>query len=293
MDQGIEIKEWEYEQLLPSFRDLVINNIDDVISFIDDIRQSYQNNAAVEEFIVKLETDLKIIDLKSVKGPSLRKRIARELIGSNVIDSKKSILVVGESGTSKTYLAHRIAKNSRYKNLMLVNSANPKQDLEKALAAATEEPTSFLLDEVYAMPLEMQEYCLAEFGRDGIQMRIISTSSTPVEELQRKLKRDFFYRINDWIFRLRPLSESRPDVEEAIRGLVEEKHRMGIDLRVVEHLRDQHSWPDNFRGVERVMETLCRMCKARNIDVISVEILVQLRPEIDEDIQEILKPLIE
>jgi hypothetical protein len=293
LDQGIEIKEWEYEQLLPFFRNLVINNVDDVIKFIDDIRQNYQNNSTVEEFLVKLETDLKIVDLKIVKGPSLRKRFARELIGSNVIDSKKSILIVGESGTSKTFLAHRVAKNSRYGNLMLVNSANPKADLEKALAAAMREPTTFLLDEVYAMPNDMQEYCLAEFGRAGIQMRIISTSSTPVDELQRKLKRDFFYRINDWTFRLRPLAENRPDVEEAIRGLVEEKYRMGIDARVVTHLRDSHTWPDNFRGVEKVMETLCRMCKARGVDIISVEILAELKPEIDEDILKILKPLID
>lgn len=293
LDQGIKIHDWEYEQLLPFFRDLVINNVDDVLKFVDDVRQNYQNNTTVEEFIVKLETELKIVDLKTVKGPSLRKRFARELIGSNVIDTKKSILIVGESGTSKTFLAQRIAKNSYYSNLILVNSANPRADLERALTAAAQHPTSFLLDEVYAMPLDMQEFCLAEFGRSGIQMRIISTSSTPIDELQRKLKRDFFYRINDWTFRLRPLSESRPDVEEAIIGLVEERHRMGIDGRVVDHLRDHHNWPDNFRGVERVMETLCRMCKARGVDIISVEILAELKPEIDEDILKILKPLVE
>lgn len=292
LDTRVEISDWEYEPILPPLRNWVINNVDDVIKFIDDLRQDYQNNEAVEDFIIRIEADLRIVGLKSVKGPSLRKQFARELIGSNVIDSKTAILIVGASGTSKTYLAQRIASNSHHKNLMLVNSANPKQDLELALAAALKEPTTFLLDEVYSMPLDMQEYSLAEFGRAGIDMRIISTSSTPIEELQRKLKPDFFYRINGWTVRLKPLAESRPDVEEAIRGLVEERHRMGIDNRVIEHLRDHHSWPDNFRGVERVMEALCRQCKARGVEIINIEILAELKPEIDEDILQILKPLI-
>lgn len=293
IDRGVNISEWEYEALLPHFHNMIITDVDEVIQFIEDLRQSFQNNIILENFIIKMETDLKVVGLRTVKGPSLRKQYARELVGSGVIDTKTPILIVGASGTSKTYLAQRIAQNSQYHNLALVNSAgDARQDLKVALAAASMEPTTILLDEVYALPANLQKFCLAEFGRVGVEMRILSTSSTPVEVLQETLVPDFFYRINGWLVRLKPLAESRPDVEEAIRGLVEERHRMGIDDRVVEHLRDEHVWPDNFRGVERVMEALCRKCKSKGVDVISVEILAELKPEIDEDILKILRPLI-
>jgi transcriptional regulator of acetoin/glycerol metabolism len=293
IDRAVNISDWEYEALLPHFHSMVINDVDEVLHFIEDLFQSFQNNGAVEEFIRRMESDLKVIGLRSVKGPSLRKQYARELVGSGVIDTKTPILIVGASGTSKTFLAQRIAQNSEFNNLALVNSAgDARQDLKIALTAASMSPTTILLDEVYALPASLQKFCLAEFGRVGIEMRIISTSSTPVEVLQETLVPDFFYRINGWLVRLKPLAASRPDVEEAIRALVEERHRMGIDDRVVRHLRDQHTWPDNFRGVERVMEALCRKCKSKGVDVISVEILAELKPEIDEDILKILRPLI-
>ncbi len=294
LDQDIEISDWEYETILPYFRSQIIDDVDTVIKFIGDLRQSYTNNSAVEEFLLKIESDLRIAGLSNVKGPSLRRQYARELIGSGVIDSKKSILIVGSSGTSKTFLAQMIARNSNHSNLRLVNSGgDAHKDLKEALMAATLYPTTILLDEVYALPGNMQVSFLAEFGRSNIDMRIISTSSTPVEVLQQSLKPDFFYRINEWLVRLKPLAESRPDVEEAIRALVEERHRMDIEDRLVEHLRDSHNWPDNYRGVERVMETLCRKCRAKGVEIISVEILAELKSEIDEDILKILNPLVE
>jgi hypothetical protein len=294
LNEGLLLSELEYETLFPHLRNLMLRDVDTVMKFIEEMRDFYLHNAGVESFLQKLEIDLKIVGLNLVKGPSLRKQYVTEIVGSGIIDQKSPILIVGESGTSKTFLAEKIALNSRYKNYAVVNCAGKaRQELIAALDAALMLPTTILLDEVYALPLKIQEFSLAEFNRLGSDMRIISTSSDPIEVLQQKLKSDFFNRIySGWLVRLKPLSESRPDVEEAIKSLVEDKYQMGIDDRVVEHLRDSHSWPDNFRGIERVMQTLCLKCKSKGVEIISVEILAELRPELDEGVLRILKPLV-
>jgi DNA-binding NtrC family response regulator len=272
---------------------MVMDNVDDVILFLSELKDDYRGNDSVNNFIGRMENDLRIADLKSIKGPSIRRRFARELIRSGVINSKTSILIVGASGTSKTFTAKRIARNSNHPTMILVNCANkPREDLEKALQSAQNTATTILFDEVYALPQDVQELSLAEFGREGLDMRIISTSSTPVDTLKTKLKSDFVNRIMGWIFELRPLAENRPDVEEAIRGFVEETHKMDIEPTVLEHLRDNYSWPDNFRGVERVTEALCRLCKTKDVGKISIEVLIELKSDMTDEVLRILSPLI-
>ncbi len=244
--------------------------------------------------LAKLESELNILGLSNLRGPSIRKLYVSQLIRSEVISSKKSIILLGGSGTSKSFLAEIIAKNSNHPVCVTVNSKNPRADLKKALLSASNEPTTAILDEVYAMPKGSQEYCLVEFGRPGIKIRLISTSSTPYDGLKKTLKPDFLNRINDWYFELKPWKDSPADIEEAILNLVEEKFRMGIDAYIVDHLKTKHDWPNNYRGIQTVTEYLCQLCKGEGKDVINIEVLMKAKAEIkDPRVYEILKPLIE
>lgn len=282
-----------YAVLIPHLRSVMFDDVDRVMAFISEMRQSYEQSPAVDSFLDRIETDLKIKGLSSVWGPSLRRDYARFIVKPGVIDRDTSILIVGPTGTSKTYISERIAANSPYPKFEKVNCAgkSAEADLERAFDSASREPTTIFLDEVYGLQLRIQEACLVEFGRSGLQLRIISASSDPIEVLATKLKADFLGRIKGWILPLKPIADNPDDVEEAILGLAE-KYHMDIQRRVVEHLRNNYKWPYNHRELEQVMSALCLQCKAYGSGEVSVGVLQEIRQDLPDDTIKILEPLI-
>jgi hypothetical protein len=293
IDLGAPLDDLVYEVLLPYLRNTMFDDVDLVMKFLTSLRDAYGGNTGVDHFLEQVEKDLKIRGLAQVWGPSLRRDYARMIIKPNVIDKKTSILIVGPTGTSKTFIAEKIAANSAYPTFMKVNSAgkNVETDLEAALASAATIPTTIFLDEVYAIPLKTQEACLVEFNRSDLSFRIISASSDPIEVLSTKLKADFLARIKGWTLQLKPIADNPSDVEEAIRGLAERYH-MDMADGVVEHLRDNHTWPHNHRELEQVVQALCMHCQADGAGEVNVDVLLAIRSTLDDSIVKILEPLI-
>lgn len=283
-----------YHVCLPYFQDLVGQDVDLVLGYLRDVQANYPKGGSIEKTIGRLEVDLRISGLENVWGQGLRRQYARELVQSGMIEDGTAILLIGPTGTSKTFLAEKITVNSPYARLVTVKcprADDAKRSLDDGILLAKDVGTSILFDEVYAMPLELQEYSLTELGRSDLSLRILSTSSHSVDYLARELKPDFWARINGWQFKLAPLAQKRVDLEEVLRGVATME---GIDLAedVVAQLRDGCEWPENHRGVKRALHNLAAVCRASQVDRVDSEFLRRNRDILPDDLQSLFAPLL-
>jgi hypothetical protein len=283
----------EYITLVIRFADLPAAEVNAVIAFIREMRRVYAGNDKVGQFLEDLEADLKLKGLSDVWGPSLREQYFKELVKSQVIDKDTPILILGDTGTSKTHIAKRIIANSPFPQSVEVNAASrdAKKQIERGLNSAETIPTTVFIDEVYALSRKAQEYCLVEFGTGNKRLRVISASSRSAEFLNKKLVADFMARIDGWKFYLKPLAESPLDLEESIRGWAR-FCQMDIDDEIVQHIRDNYSWSKNHRDVKRIMEAISRRCSAKGAERICVDSLIQIRSDLDQELISILGSLI-
>lgn len=191
------------------------------------------NGAAAKEAYVERMDRLFIDDNKLNFDPfDLKEIVDRHfdhpvLMEQNLIESDLKILIQGETGTGKTFLAQKIhQKSGRAGSFVCVNlsSFNP-QLIESELfghkkgaftGAITEKNGAFkeaehgtlFLDEVDSLPLDLQTKLLSfldnnKFRKVGetketqIKTRVIFASGRPLEKLvqQNLFRRDFYFRL--------------------------------------------------------------------------------------------------
>ncbi len=209
-----------------------------------------------------------------------------------------TVLLVGETGSGKTFLARLIhelsdRREDRFCNVAcgalppdLIESelfgyvkgafTGADRDREGKFAAAGR--GTLLLDEIDVLPLEQQAKLLrvietGEYEPVGSnetqhsQARLVVASNYNLEELVRagSFRTDLYYRLNILNFRLLPL-RSRPwDIEYLARKFALEHSRThGIQLRTIEPalletLRAYH-WPGNIREMENVIRRAVLYC---------------------------------
>jgi DNA-binding NtrC family response regulator len=209
-----------------------------------------------------------------------------------------TVLLVGETGSGKTFLARLIhelsdRREDRFCNVAcgalppdLIESelfgyvkgafTGADRDREGKFAAAGR--GTLLLDEIDVLPLEQQAKLLrvietGEYEPVGSnetqysQARLVVASNYNLEELVRagNFRTDLYYRLNILNFRLLPL-RSRPwDIEYLARKFALEHSRThGIQLRTIEAefletLRAYH-WPGNIREMENVIRRAVLYC---------------------------------
>jgi len=214
-------------------------------------------------------------------------------LAQRVAQSNSTVLLQGESGTGKELFAHAIHKASirKHENFITINCASLPKELFEAELFGYEEGAftgakkggklgkfelaaggTILLDEIGAMPLEMQSKFLRvlesrEFERVGgtrpirLSARIISSTNENLESLVRsgKFRTDLFYRLNVIKIEIPPLRDRREDIEIISKNIVE---KLATDLLVskkvlapetVEVLKG-HNWPGNVRELRNVLE---------------------------------------
>lgn len=211
-----------------------------------------------------------------------------------------TLLLTGESGTGKTYLAEKICKNSKRqdKPFIYVNcAAIPYHLIESELFGYDEgaftgakkggktgyfemahEGTLFL-DEITEIPLELQGKLLEvlqsnTFYRVGgsrkiqIDIRLIAATNKELHKLVRdgRFREDLFYRINVFPIKLPPLRERRDSLNSiAMYVLPSICQKLGVEpvtlsIAALEKIKN-YSWPGNIRELENVLEKACILCE--------------------------------
>ena len=215
-------------------------------------------------------------DFVRTKSESLR---ALMQTVEKVLDHDVNILLLGESGVGKDYLAEAIhgCGKRRDRPLVRIDCAAIPADLFEAEIFGFEKGTftdavarkvgklemaqggTIYFDAVTALTPNLQAKLLRALqerhftrlgGRESVPFdsRMISSSSTSVDSL----RNDLLYRINVVTLTIPPLRERREDIPQLARGFVARRKR-GIDAAAMQ-LLTQHRWPGNIRELRNVMD---------------------------------------
>ncbi len=226
----------------------------------------------------------------------------------NLLESDLKILISGETGTGKTYLASKIhQKSGRIGKFVAINlsSFNP-QLIESELfghkkgaftgatsdrsgAFAEAEYGTLFMDEVDSLPLDLQTKLLTfidnkKFRPVGankemeIKTRLIFASGRKLEPLveQGLFRKDFYYRLKSGhSLELPSLRNDVIKIKEACQYFALKNH-VTLSLRLIEFYQTL-AWPGNLRQLFGHLEkkkVLCRSIKF-DFDSIDEELLLQ------------------
>jgi DNA-binding NtrC family response regulator len=210
-----------------------------------------------------------------------------------------TVLLTGETGTGKTYLAHLIHRHSprRAERFLVVpcgalspglieseffghvRGAFTGADRAKAGKFEAVGNGTLLLDEVDALGLEQQAKLLrvietGEYEPVGSNetrrctARIIATSNRNMEQAVEKgrFRQDLYYRLNVLAFHLPPLRERRQDVGPLVRTMAARfSGKFRRDLFAIspeaQEFLEAFPWPGNIRQLENVVQQAVLMSK--------------------------------
>ena len=239
-------------------------------------------------------------------------KIMREI--EVVADSDASVLLTGETGTGKDYIARYIHHLSSRRNALFVKVNCP------SLAATLFESELFghnkgaftgadakrvgrfemaaggtvFLDEIAELPPQLQAKLLhvlqdRRFERVGdshpieADFRVIAATNSDLKKAisERNFRPDLFYRLNAISFHIPPLRERAEEIEPLVHRLTEAEalstHRVPpvITAEAIAALK-QHSWPGNVRELRNVMNRLVIVYSGKQVTRHDIEPLLDI-----------------
>lgn len=266
-------------------------NVNDIY-FLNEIQEGY------------IECDIDINDDTSfIYKSNEMEKILTTL--NKIKNIKSTCLILGETGTGKSYLVNYIHKTSIFKDKPLVSlncaCMNPTL-IESELFGY--EPGAFtgasnkgkiglveaadggilFLDEISEMPLELQAKLLQfiqnrEFIPVGgnqkktVDVKIIAASnrslSTMVE--QKAFREDLYFRLNTFEVLLLPLRERKEDIRLYLEYFLNKFNKdyyrnCSISEGAIDMLMN-YSWPGNIRELEHVIEKAVVLSKSKEISI--------------------------
>lgn len=234
--------------------------------------------------------------------PEIRKYRFEDIVGKNVefqkqiaiakkaADRKTSVFIYGETGTGKELFAQSIhfCGERGGKPFLAQNcAALPETLLEGILfgtkkggfTGAENRPGLFeqanggtlLLDEISAMPYELQSKLLRVLQEDNVRrlggdkdipidVRVIATINEPVAELIERgaLREDLYYRLAAINIKIPALRERADDISLLAQHLLSKQckklgiHIMGFTANAMRKLRE-YDYPGNVRELENII----------------------------------------
>jgi len=225
------------------------------------------------------------------------------VLGAQVADSNASVLVLGETGTGKEYLARAIHYQSPRANgpfLKVSCVALPETLLESELfghekgaftnAVArrigrfeSADGGTLFLDEVGDMTQPTQLKLLRvlqekQFERVGgsetisVDVRIIAATNRDVKQAiaDGHFREDLYYRLNVITIGLPPLRERKEDISELVNHFIRKYSReTGRDIEGISpdamSMLQSHTWPGNIRELENCIHRAVILCRGKRI----------------------------
>ena len=210
-----------------------------------------------------------------------------------------TVLLIGETGTGKTYLAnliHEVSPRRKEAFMHVACGALPSELIESELfghvkgsftSAHADKDGKFvaagrgtiLLDEIDVLGPEQQVKLLRVIETGAFepvgsnrtmqsQARLVVASNLDLKPLVEKgrFRPDLYYRLNMLKFELPPLRDRKPDIGNLVRRFVQQsaqKHNIKI-----EHIDDglfaalySYPWPGNVRELENVIQRAVIYCR--------------------------------
>jgi DNA-binding NtrC family response regulator len=215
-----------------------------------------------------------------------------------------TVLLTGESGTGKTFIAreiHRLSPRAKEAFIPVSCPALPRELLESELfghekgaftgataarAGRFEQASkgTIFLDEIGDLPGELQPKLLTvlqdqEFFRVGGN-RILRTSARivaatnidlPARVAEGRFREDLYYRLNILELHIPPLRERTEDIPDLMQTILKRiAAKRGVELWSVtpaatEFLR-AHPWPGNIRQMENILERATALASGSELD---------------------------
>ncbi len=238
-----------------------------------------------------------------VKGDGVfRSRTMLELVDAarRIATLDVTVLLTGESGTGKEVVARIVHEASHRSSGPFVpfNCASlPKDLVDSQLfghrrGAFTGASESFggivkaaglgtlFLDEIGELPLDVQPkllrfldsmevHPLGESRPQRVDVRVIAATNADLERLvaDGRFRKDLYYRLNAFRFRLPPLSERREEIPDLVASFLEQacvefdKSGVRISDEAVEHLM-LGSWPGNLRQLKHEIRRVVALAES-------------------------------
>ena len=229
-------------------------------------------------------------------SPEMKRMLEEVAIAA---DKDVTMLLIGETGSGKTYLSNLIHEVSPRRDQPFITVAcgslpgdliesemfghmkgsftSAHVDKEGKFLAAKK--GTILLDEIDVLGLEQQVKLLrvietGQFEPVGSnqtmtsQARLVVASNLPLEPLVEKglFRPDLYYRLSMLKFELAPLRKRKPDIKTLAKRFIQDKslkHEMGI-VRIEQEFFDAlvaYPWPGNVRELEYAIQRAVIYCR--------------------------------
>ncbi len=313
----------EVKRLYPSLPVVIITAFGTVDSAVDAIKRGafdYVTKPFEQSEIVSVlqkavntgrlrQFSLDRVELEFSNAPLLSGKSLKGLWDNvrKVAATPSTVLILGEAGTGKEFLAeeiHRLSDRS-FQPLLKVNCAAISSLALETELFGGQKPGRFelahkgtlFLDEISEIGPEVQARLLEflEMGtfenpltreRKSVDLRLIVSSREDLskEVAEGRFLPELFYKINVMPFVLPPLRERKEDLPDLtdffIRRLNHKLNRSftSISKNCLEAFAKAY-WPGNLRQLEHVLERM--MLLSEGTELKDEDILLKLRPEID------------
>ncbi|MBN2898032.1 MAG: sigma 54-interacting transcriptional regulator [Clostridia bacterium] len=269
------------------------------------------------KYKIKKDLDENSQGFQSFTSPSM---VEVATIVKKVAPTDVTVLIQGESGTGKTFIANSIHRNSARKDQPFISincSTIPETLFESEFfgytsgaftGATTKGKTGLIelanggtlfLDEIGEIPLQLQGKLLQviqekKFTPVGstkethIDIRIIAATNQPLEQRIRenKFREDLFYRLNVVSLTMPALRQRQEDIESLATFFLKKyatqyKKEHYFSSQVMDILIKYH-WPGNIRELENLIQHIVVM--SSNEEISRLDLPTKLIIESDEQL---------